>query len=396
MEKKKVKVCLTWHNFDSANYGVVALTISHISMLYSAAKSSGVEISIDTLGTAAKESLNIRSDIAQHYNTDINHIPYSVRGILKLNFLPLTFHKNYDLIIDIGEGDSFTDIYGVKRFTLLTLTKVLPIFSGTPVILAPQTIGPFNRSWVRKIAAYAMKRAKYVFVRDRKSEQCANDLNVQVRVVPDVAFSLPFDTDGQVLRDSVGINVSGLLWHDASNEDKKFGLSCDYKKLIVALIEGFRARKKVIHLVSHVFSDEINEDDVAASRDIKRLFKDDDGVIVAPHFKTPVEAKSYISRLEFFIGSRMHATIAAISAGVPTIPIAYSRKFEGVFELIEYNYTLNAYDLSELEIADNVFLNFDSNIDEIRNKTNIAKMKGLAGNQVYIDYLTAFFEEMKK
>ena len=46
--------------------------------------------------------------------------------------------------------------------------------------------------------------------------------------------------------------------------------------------------------------------------------------IVAPYFATPMEAKSYISGMDLFIGARMHATIAAISAGVPVIPFSYS------------------------------------------------------------------------
>jgi hypothetical protein len=33
-----------------------------------------------------------------------------------------------------------------------------------------------------------------------------------------------------------------------------------------------------------------------------------------------------------FIGSRMHACIAALSQGVPTVGLAYSDKFRGVFE----------------------------------------------------------------
>ena len=53
--------------------------------------------------------------------------------------------------------------------------------------------------------------------------------------------------------------------------------------------------------------------------------------IVAPAFRTPVEAKSYIAGMDFFAGARMHACIAAVSSGVPVYPLAYSRKFNGLF-----------------------------------------------------------------
>jgi len=37
---------------------------------------------------------------------------------------------------------------------------------------------------------------------------------------------------------------------------------------------------------------------------------------------------------DFFIGSRMHSCIAALSQGIPAVGIAYSGKFHGVFESI--------------------------------------------------------------
>jgi polysaccharide pyruvyl transferase WcaK-like protein len=52
---------------------------------------------------------------------------------------------------------------------------------------------------------------------------------------------------------------------------------------------------------------------------------------LAPFFINPIEAKSYISGLDFFMGARMHACIAAFSSGVPVFPVSYSRKFFGLF-----------------------------------------------------------------
>jgi len=46
----------------------------------------------------------------------------------------------------------------------------------------------------------------------------------------------------------------------------------------------------------------------------------------------PMEIKSIISRTDWFCGTRMHATIAALSSGVPTAALAYSDKTLGVFE----------------------------------------------------------------
>ena len=63
--------------------------------------------------------------------------------------------------------------------------------------------------------------------------------------------------------------------------------------------------------------------------------------MVAPRFRTPSEAKTYIAGLDFFMGARMHACIAAFSSGVPVVPMAYSRKFAGLFGTLGYDHTVD-------------------------------------------------------
>ena len=42
--------------------------------------------------------------------------------------------------------------------------------------------------------------------------------------------------------------------------------------------------------------------------------------------------------MDFVAAARMHAAIAAFSSGVPVVPMAYSRKFIGVFGTLGYNH----------------------------------------------------------
>lgn len=55
----------------------------------------------------------------------------------------------------------------------------------------------------------------------------------------------------------------------------------------------------------------------------------------------PISAKNKISQMDIFIGARMHATVAAFSSGVATIPTAYSRKFAGLYSNLGYPYTID-------------------------------------------------------
>jgi polysaccharide pyruvyl transferase WcaK-like protein len=61
-------------------------------------------------------------------------------------------------------------------------------------------------------------------------------------------------------------------------------------------------------------------------------------VIRVPDFPDPSEVKSYISGLDFLIAGRMHACIAAFSSGTPVVPVAYSRKFTGLFGMLGYQW----------------------------------------------------------
>jgi len=85
--------------------------------------------------------------------------------------------------------------------------------------------------------------------------------------------------------------------------------------------------------VPHVHSQNPVEDDTAVAWQLRDAHP---AVRVAGPFRSPSEAKSYISGLDFFVGARMHACIAALSAGVPVVPLAYSRKFTGLFAALGY------------------------------------------------------------
>ena len=60
-----------------------------------------------------------------------------------------------------------------------------------------------------------------------------------------------------------------------------------------------------------------------------------------PAFNNPIDAKSFISGMDIFIGARMHGTIAAYSSGVPCIATAYSPKFINLFKVFDYDYVVD-------------------------------------------------------
>ena len=59
---------------------------------------------------------------------------------------PMAEETLYDSeAIDIGVGDSFADIYGSSRLVRIFILKFLTHLARTPLVMAPQTIGPFTK-----------------------------------------------------------------------------------------------------------------------------------------------------------------------------------------------------------------------------------------------------------
>ena len=69
----------------------------------------------------------------------------------------------------------------------------------------------------------------------------------------------------------------------------------------------------------------------------------------------------------------MHATIGAISSGVPVIPVAYSRKFNGLYDTLQYPFYIDAKADITLEQAIELFEDYMNKIDEMRNAVAVAQ-----------------------
>jgi colanic acid/amylovoran biosynthesis protein len=329
--KTQLTVGLLWHSLTSDNLGVGALTESQIAIANSAAAQVGVSLKFIIFGTTGGK---------HYYPKGIDICAgsrISIKQMLKGNSPFLKELDQCDLVLDIGEGDSFADIYGLKRFLFLMVSKYAVLAKGKPLILSPQTIGPFDKWYTRLAARHVMRKANKVYARDGLSAAYLQSMGVTAsEEVIDVAFRLPFTQDaGPKSKMKVGINVSGLLFSGGYEGGNQFGLTVNYPKHIRDLITRLLAdSEKEVWLVPHVMPDDIpNDDDRVA---IKSLLSEFPGLNVAPEFASPSAAKSFISGLDFLTGARMHACIGAFSAGVPVVPFAYSRKFNGLFNTLSY------------------------------------------------------------
>ena len=336
--RKRLTVGLLWHSLTSDNLGVGALTIGQMVLISEAARRRGAEVSFIVIGTRGGTPYPVEG-----FQVDGTG-EFALRAFKAGRFDAIGLLRRCDIVFDIGEGDSFADIYGNKRLTIQVGAKVLVRAFGKPLILSPQTIGPFKSAIGRRLGVLAMHLARRIYARDHLSMAALSHAGMahKAQEVIDVAFALPFDRPGHgddsVTR--VGINVSGLLYNGGYRGTNDFGLTVDYRVLVERVCRTLSERPDTeVHLVPHVISDAFEtEDDLRASETLLARLP---ALKLAPRFTCPVAAKSYISGLDFFAGARMHACIAAFSSGVPVLPMAYSRKFNGLFNSLAYPHVLD-------------------------------------------------------
>jgi polysaccharide pyruvyl transferase WcaK-like protein len=334
---RPIRVVLIMHSTRSDNLGVGALTVGEVTILRDIAQRLGRAVEITALDW---------KDARAPYVTgpDIRVIELDGRFIRSPRGFFATA-RAADLVIDIGAGDSFADIYGGGRLKRLFAMKFLTHLAGTPLVVAPQTIGPFTKGWSSLLARLTLRLSALVATRDALSTKALRDLGYKGAAIEasDVALRLPWDASparyGGPPR--VGLNVSGLLMAGGYTGKNELGMALDYPRLIRDLIADFQGKGAEVHLVPHVVvrsGPMVKEDDLRAC---ETLAAEIPGTVLAPAFASPSEAKSYIAGMDFFLGARMHACIAAFSSGVPVVPMAYSRKFAGLFGSLGYDRTVD-------------------------------------------------------
>lgn len=373
-----MKIGLIGVFLNNSNMGCVALACSIIKLLKEIEDEEKINLDIILFESSPnKKKVELYS---KELDVDLENFTFSeVAWIYDLRaFAHWKRHeemkkniKECDFIIDMTGGDSFSDIYGKKRFYFWSNIKKYILKQKIPLILGPQTYGPYENTRVKKVAKEIIEKAALVITRDQKSLQYIQSFtNVKAEVTTDVAFEL-ICKKGNFIKNTkkkqIGINVSGLLYLD--NSDSHFNESAmklEYRDYTHKLIkELLSSEKNEVYLIGHVQSD------MQAIEKVKNLYP---RCKVLPWQQTPMEIKYYISQMDVFVGARMHATVAAFSSNIATIPVAYSRKFAGLYENVGYDILI---DLQNMDLKEALLktMEYINNSQVIKEKVSLCQQQ---------------------
>lgn len=256
----------------------------------------------------------------------------------------LDWLRSFDLVLDTRAGDSFADIYGYDRLKRMSLLPELARAVGVPVVLVPQTIGPFTTRRGTLLARRCLHDATLVASRDPRSASFSKELGRAVDVEStDVVFAIDHP-DVERTRDVV-LNVSGLLWGENPHVD-----AARYRHDVVEVARRLQADGRTVSLLAHV----VGGDDRPGDNDrypldglrrelgdVEVIFPDGPGALAS--------VRDTVGSASLVLGSRMHACLNSLSMGTPAIPLAYSRKFAPLLSQLGWGHVV---DLREDEVVE--------------------------------------------
>lgn len=231
-----------------------------------------------------------------------------------------SFYENIsrgDICISIG-GDNYCykgcDKYGYynKRLHEIGARTVLWGCSIEPDIAKNKSI------------AHDLMRYDLIVARESISYEALKNVNSNTILAADPAFhmqaekcSLPPIFDNKV----IGLNLSPLI---TSYENRAGCVYLNYYSLIKHIIDN---TDYSIALIPHVIWKQ--NDDRQILRQLYDDFSGNPRIELIQDHNAP-QLKYIISKCDFFIGARTHATIAAYSSFVPTLVVGYSVKSRGI------------------------------------------------------------------
>ncbi|UVJ38738.1 polysaccharide pyruvyl transferase family protein [Arthrobacter sp. CJ23] len=307
-----MKALVLWADEESPNLGVRVLAKGMEVLL----KRAFPGITVDSLADATNDDGVGLS--GRHLAKEL----VGARGPLA------SFIKRYDVVVDIGGGDSFSDIYGLKRLALMRHVHLLCRRTGVPLIIGPQTIGPFSSRAAKWMGRSMLRSSAMSVARDSKSAEYSSAIGAPVSVTAtDVVFAL--DRPLQEPRKGVVVNVSGLLW-----DSSRHGDSSSYRTSVQKLVDQLLADGRSVSFLAHVLDSPSADNDCRIFPSLQELYGSDATYIIP---RGLVHVRQILASAEVVVGSRMHACLNGLSVGTPAIAWAYSRKFAPLLDDLGWN-----------------------------------------------------------
>lgn len=248
--------------------------------------------------------------------------------------------KNSDLVISCSD-ELFKEVASLLPMSIpwmltywsmlyqRTLEVSIAKFIGKPIVLFPNSVGPF-RTWVgRFLCNMALNNCEYVLVREPVSFEIVNSLGIRSRKILTADMALLFKSTQDKIPESFphpAIGVCAGVYANSLSSEGVHNYILEHAKALDAAIDKYGFN--VVFLPHYISGFEY--DDLEISELILRQMKnkDDTRIVNASNID---EFKSSLNCMDMIITSKMHPGVLGVSGYVPTLSIAYDHKQTGFF-----------------------------------------------------------------
>ena len=217
---------------------------------------------------------------------------------------------DYDLLIS-GGGSLLQNV--TSNNSLIFYTSLIKMFTAArkDAIIFAQGIGPVNGFWGKHIAKSAIKKCKYVSVRDENSQNLLKSWGIKSELVCDPFFDVYLSSPNKTKK--VGIQL------------RKFSTITDklFDEIIRELAQRFSNRE--IELISLQDSEDVGISQIFQNK-IKAKYPTMK-VSIAQNL-TMEQLKNRVGEYDYLIAMRYHACLLGLKYGIKTLAISYDPKVE--------------------------------------------------------------------
>jgi len=368
------------HVGNMANKGTQALFMSDVSTIRSIVK-SGVAICVSTVDVEGVKRLGLSLDAVLPPFVDIPYekadsyakrlgigrdsFKYKLRALASLVFVlgqamsivfsaclvklglgalyraeTLKHMKESDLVVSCSdenfkEGSSLLPVsprWIMTWWSMLvprTMAVLVARFLGKPVVMFPNSIGPFRTRIGRFLSRLALNRCDCILVREPVSFKIADSLKVRSPKILTSDIALLFSADHEPPVEDFSKPALGVCPGVYSNTLSEAGIRGYVQAHARALDKAIEEYGFHVVFLPHYVTG-FRHDDLEISKLIVSQMRNA-GQARIVNVKTAGQFKALIDNVDLLVSSKMHPAVLAASAYVPTVYVAYDHKQVGFF-----------------------------------------------------------------
>lgn len=284
--------------------------------------------------------------------------------------------KKIDIILDVSGfnlGDKWDDYTQISYLRNIEIAKM----NNIPIILLPQSFGPFNsydnRKKLLKRIREDLKYPKMIFARENEGYKFLKnnfeltnlkkscDLVLQSNKIDlsNIYTSEPVIKNPNIENNSIAL-VPNVQCIKHGDRDKIINIYKDIINYIISL-------NKKVYLIRHSY------EDIEICKLIKNEFQSNNKVILMYDNFSCLEYDNIIKKFDFVICSRYHGIVHAYRNGIPCISLGWAIKYLELMKIFNqekfvHNITSNDIDsdciINSIKIMNKEYSNYSSEISK--------------------------------